>query len=343
MTKKTIRTLDALLAEGFIKDEDLNELQPVVEEFSLAIPPLMQKLIDKNNPNDPIAYQFVPSIKELEVEPKELKDPIGDDVHSPVKGIIHRYPDRCLFTPVLVCPVYCRFCFRREKVGLGSESLSPEELENAFLYIQNNKNIWEVILTGGDPLILKPKILKNIISRLNAIPHVEIIRIHTRIPVVEPERITSELIAALKDKKPVYIMIHANHPTEFTQEATEVISHLSDAGIPLLSQTLLIKNVNDNIEVLSQLMRLFLKNRIKPYYLHHGDLARGTKHFRTTIATGRQLMRELRGRFSGMCQPTYVLDIPGGFGKVPIGPDYITEINEEEYCVQDYKGHKHSY
>lgn len=347
-TKKSIRTLAGLTQQGLVHAKDLSALEKVVDNFSLAISGQMHQLIDKNDPNDPIARQFIPSPKELLVSPIELVDPISDGAFTTVKGIVHRYPDRCLFTPVLVCPVYCRFCFRREKIGAGSETLTASELEAAFNYISDHQEIWEVILTGGDPLILKPHLLKSFLDRLNTIEHVEVIRFHTRVPIVESHRITHEMIAALKCKKAVYINIHANHPKEFTEEAVKAVAALVDAGIPLLSQTLLIKNINDNIETLSQLMRCFIKNRIKPYYLHQGDLARGTEHFRTSIAEGQKLMEQLRGRFSGICQPTYVLDIPGGYGKVPIGPSYITPKNgivesEEHYCVKDYHGNIHDY
>ncbi|EKD73995.1 MAG: hypothetical protein ACD_45C00118G0016 [uncultured bacterium] len=348
MKKKPIRTLEALSNQNLIQKTDLSALQDVVRHFSISVTDHMHQLIDKTNPDDPIAKQFIPSIEELNISAKEKSDPIGDMPHTAAKGIIHRYPDRCLFTPVHVCPVYCRFCFRKEKVGASSETLTPEELELAFTYIKNHKEIWEVIITGGDPLILKPVMLKEFFNRLTAIDHVEVIRIHTRVPIVEPNRINKKMIAAIKCKKPVYIVLHANHPKEFTQEAIRACAAFIDAGIPMLSQTVLLKNLNDTIEVLSTLMRCFIKHRIKPYYLHHGDLAKGTAHFRTTIAEGQHLMKQLRGRFSGICQPTYVLDIPGGHGKVPIGPNYIS-IEEnclnaaQQCCIEDYQGNIHHY
>lgn len=342
MKMKAIRTLTALEKEGLIKSEDTSALAKVVENFSLSISDQMHQLIDKTNPDDPIAMQFIPSVQELNIDARERMDPIGDDSHTTIKGIIHRYPDRCLLTPVRVCPVYCRFCFRREKIGADSETLSAAELDAAYAYIQDHPEIWEVILTGGDPLILKPITIKKIIKELCEIKHVEIIRIHTRIPVVESRRINPEMIAALKCNKPVYVVLHANHPKEFTREAMDACAALIDAGFPMLSQTTLIKNLNNQIDVLSELMRCFIKNRIKPYYLHHCDLARGTQHFRTSIAEGQQLMKQLRGRFSGMCQPVYVLDIPGGYGKVPIGPNYLQE-SDGQYIVEDYCGNQHTY
>lgn len=344
MIKKSLRTLINLKEHKLINNEDIPVLKEVVENFSVAISAQMYDLIDTANPNDPIAKQFIPSAKELLVAESETSDPIGDNVHTTVKGIIHRYPDRCLLTPVHVCPVYCRFCFRREKIGSSAQTMSQIELDHAYDYIAEHKEIWEVILTGGDPLILKPHQLKSIINRLNAIEHVEIIRIHTRIPVVESQRINDEMLDALKCNKTVYIAIHANHPREFTQQAINACASLTAAGITLLSQTTLLKGINDHIDVLSQLMRTFVKNRIKPYYVHHADQAKGTQHFRTTIAEGQKLMKQLRGRFSGICQPTYVLDIPGGYGKVPVSSSYIQDNTiENTYNIEDYCGNKHHY
>lgn len=346
MNKKSIKTLPELILQGLVKEEQAPALQAVVEDFSLAISDQMHQLIDKADPNDPIAKQFVPSLQELNILPIERIDPIGDETHTAVKGVVHRYPDRCLFTPVHVCPVYCRFCFRKEKVGPDSQTLAPQEMEAAYRYIEEHKDIWEVILTGGDPLILKPVSLKKIIDRLSAISHVEVIRIHTRVPVVESHRIQADMVNALKCHKPVYVVLHANHPKEFTPEAIKACATLVDAGIPMLSQTVLLKEVNDNIDVLSQLMRCFIKNRIKPYYLHQGDMARGTEHFRTSIEAGQNLMKQLHGRFSGLCQPTYVLDIPGGHGKAPIGPCYLhaeKSDSQPSYKIEDYRGNIHLY
>jgi len=342
MKQTTIRNLKEIAELGLIKLDELERLEKVVNHLPLSVTNQMLQAINPEDPNDPIAKQFIPSANELSLTAEETKDPIGDHLHEKVKGLIHRYPDRCLLTPVHVCPVYCRFCFRKEVVGNSSGTMSDLELEDGFAYIQSHPEIWEVILTGGDPLILKPQRLKMIIERLNAIPHVEIIRIHTRIPVVDSKRINSEMVTALKIKKPVYVLLHANHPNEFTDEAIRACAMLVDAGIPMLSQSVLLKDINDNVDTLSSLMKTFLKNRIKPYYLHHADLAEGTKHFRVSIQKGQELMQALRGKFSGMCQPTYVLDIPGGYGKIPIGPCYINSTNNN-YQIEDYLGKLHHY
>ena|SRR3990167_10164596 len=343
MKKNSTRTLEALVQHALIKEKDIPVLKKALAHLPLAISQQMLQLIDQTTNNDPIARQFIPSENELNISPIERDDPIGDNAHQIVSGIVHRYPDRCLFMPVHICPVYCRFCFRKEKIGRSKTTLSQHETNAAINYISNHHEIWEVIITGGDPLILKPIQLQSIIERLNNIQHVEIIRIHTRIPVVEPHRIHTELIHALKCDKPVYVVLHANHPKEFSKDATDACKNLVDAGIPMLSQTTLLKDINDNIEVLSDLMKCFIKNRIKPYYLHHADLVKGTSHFRTSIETGQQLMKQLRGRFSGLCQPTYVLDIPGGYGKVPIGPCYLTKNHDDQYTVLDYCDQNHHY
>lgn len=343
---KTLRTTQSLIDADLIDSSRRTEIDAVSKHFATAIPAPMADLIDRDHlENDPIAQQFVPSAAELEVKQDELNDPIGDEVHTSVKGIIHRYPDRCLFKPINVCPVYCRYCFRRETVGPNNEALTPDELETAFTYIENHPEIWEVILSGGEPLIMKPKTLAKIINRLDKIASLGVIRIHTRVPMVAPERIDTEMLTVLKNcQKPVVIVLHANHAKEFTDAACTAITKLAESGFMLLSQSVLLANINDNIEALSQLMRAFVRNRVKPYYLHHADLARGTSHFRVSIKKGQALMRQLRGRFSGICQPTYVLDIPGGFGKVPINYCYLHQDAEEinKYRVKDYQGVEHN-
>ncbi len=317
------------------------ELQQVAAQFSLQITPAMKKLIDPNDGKDPIAAQFIPTPDELFIHPEEIKDPISDYTFSPVEGIVHRHTDRVLLKLLNVCAVHCRFCFRREQINVPENNLSDAGLDKALDYIAQHSEIWEVILTGGDPLVLSDRRIKDIINRLNAIPHIKIIRIHTRIPVVNPVRITSVLIDALKGRAPVYILLHCNHPREMTEQARKACALLVDAGLPMLSQSVLLRGVNDNPETLSELMRCFVENRIKPHYLHHGDLARGTTHFRTTVERGRNLLRGLRS-LSGLCQPTYLLDIPGGHGKVSLAPAYA-EKTAEGWAVEDYQGNHHNY
>jgi lysine 2,3-aminomutase len=335
----TLRFPSELIDAGLVAPERRAELERVAVRYAVAITPDLADLIDRNDPNDPIARQFVPDIAELSTTPDERADPIGDNAHSPVEGIVHRYPDRVLLKLVNVCAVYCRFCFRREMVGPGRQMLSPDRIDAALAYVRSRPEIWEVILTGGDPLVLSARRLSEIVKRIAAIEHVKIIRFHTRLPVVAPDKITSSLIRAMKAPgKTTYVALHANHPRELTPAARAACARIIDAGIPMVSQSVLLRGVNDDVETLSALMRAFVECRIKPYYLHHGDLAPGTSHFRTTIAEGQALMRALRGRVSGLAQPAYVLDIPGGYGKVPVGPNYVGED-----VVEDINGVKRDY
>jgi lysine 2,3-aminomutase len=336
----TLRTSPQLVGSGLVPEAEATALEAVAARYAVAIPTAFAALIDPSDPNDPIALQFVPDAAELETSPEERADPIGDLTHSPVDGLVHRYPDRVLLKPLHVCPVYCRFCFRREMVGPeGMGTMSPAALETAYAYIAAHPEIWEVILTGGDPLVLAPRRLRQIVAGLDAIPHVKVIRVHTRVPVADPGIVDGELIAALKaSSKTVYIGVHANHPRELTPQARAALARLADAGLPLLSQTVLLRGVNNDVGTMSELMRGFVESRVRPYYLHHPDLAPGTARFRVSIEEGRALMRALRGHISGLCMPTYVLDIPGGHGKSPVGPDYVT--NGE---VEDFRGGRHAY
>ena len=324
MAHGILHTLDELAAARLVPAVT-PELRAVAEQFSIAITPAMVELIDPDDPSDPIAAQFVPTPAEQLVAPTELADPIGDERHSPLKGLVHRYPDRVLLKPLHACAVYCRFCFRREQVGAGGEVMTADELRAALDYIRGHEEIWEVILSGGDPLLLSDRRLAEIVDALNGIEHVKVIRFHTRIPVVAPEKITDELVAILHGPKPIYVLLHCNHASELTDGARKACARLVDAGIPMLSQSVLLRGVNDSVEALRDLMRAFVEIRVKPHYLHHPDLARGTGHFRVPLDEGQELMRGLRGHLSGLCQPSYILDIPGGNGKVPVGPVYAHE------------------
>jgi len=338
MTLRVREILDA----GLVAPERLDELREVAAQFSVALTEDVATLIDPADPADPIAAQFVPSAAELQTAEEEQTDPIGDERWSPVPGIVHRYPDRVLLKPSLICPVYCRFCFRREQIGARGKVLSRAALDRACAYIRERPEIWEVIVTGGDPFLLSPRRIKSIVETLAAIDHVQVIRFHTRVPVVDPRRVNAALVAALDSDKAVYLVIHANHPRELTDAAKAAVTRLTRAGIPLLSQSVLLRGVNDDAAVLEDLFRKLVAMRVKPYYLHHPDLARGTGHFRGDIAEGQQLMRALRGRVSGLCQPTYVLDIPGGHGKVPIGPCWLKH-DGEGWVVEDSAGTRHRY
>jgi lysine 2,3-aminomutase len=351
----TLREPAELIAHGLARPTDLADLERVASRYAVAITPDIAALIDPSDARDPIARQFVPTADELVTHTSERADPIGDDARSPVAGIVHRYPDRVLFKLVHVCAVYCRFCFRREMVGPGKDNaLSKAAYLDAIGYIRAHPDIWEVILTGGDPLMLSARRLSQIMADLAAIDHVRIIRIHTRVPVADPDRISDEMVGSLRVKgATTWIALHANHARELTGRARAAIARMVDAGIPMVSQSVLLSGVNDTPAALEALMRAFVECRIKPYYLHHGDLAPGTAHLRTTLEHGRQLMRALRGKVSGLCQPEYVLDIPGGAGKSPVGPNYLQpedsfdgqreEQPETRYRVLDYCGEVHLY
>jgi len=352
---RTLREPAELVARGLAPAVDLPDLEKVAARYAVAVTPDMAALIDPRDPDDPIARQFIPSAEELVTQRNEDADPIGDHSHSPVAGIVHRYPDRVLFKLVHICAVYCRFCFRREMVGPGkATALPPAAYNGALDYIRAHPEVWEVILTGGDPLMLSPRRLAEIMADLAAIDHVKIIRIHTRVPVADPRRVSADMVAALKAAGATcWVALHANHARELTADVRAACARLIDAGIPMVSQSVLLRGVNDNAAALEALMRAFVECRIKPYYLHHGDLAPGTSHLRTTLKHGQELMRALRGQVSGLCQPEYVLDIPGGHGKAPVGPNYLSPANsfsqereqfeETRYRVVDYCGDVHLY
>ena len=332
-----MRSGRALSAAGLIDAARVGEADAVARRYAVAVTPQVSKLIEPGAADDPIARQYLPDPRELTRMPEERDDPIGDDAHSPLPGLVHRYPDRVLLMPTTACPVYCRFCFRRERVGHGATTMSASEIDDALAYIAARPGIREAILTGGDPMILSARRLGGILRRVAAIRTVEILRIHTRVPVADPKRVDSALIGALRQRVPVYVLIHCNHPREIDRESARAIAALADAGIPLLGQTVLLKGVNDDAETLATLFRAMVRHRVRPYYLHHPDLAPGTAHFRLSIEEGQALMRALRGRISGLCQPNYVIDIPGGHGKVPVGPVF----RAEDGALRDWLGGLH--
>jgi len=315
-----LTSLDDLLAVGLITDRERSALRPAEASLAVRITGTMRARMEEARNADALRAQFIPSARELEVDPLERFDPVGDETHSPLPGLVHRYPDRVLLKIVSTCAVYCRFCFRREMVGpTASRAPTKAQIDAALSYVRDTPQIREVILSGGDPFIVSPERAATLTAAVDAIEHVSVIRWHTRIPVVDPERVTDAFAQALAaPRSTVVVAIHANHAAEITPASEAAIRRLRAAGILLVSQSVLLKDINDSPEALESLMRAFLRLGILPYYLHHGDLARGTSHFRTSLAEGLALIEGLRGRLSGLAQPTYVLDLPGGGGKVPV-------------------------
>lgn len=328
-----------------IEETERDRLNDVAARYTVRLTPHIVQSIRPGATNDPVARQYQPDVRELETTPAEHVDPIGDHTHSPVKGIVHRYPDRALLMPVEICAAYCRFCFRRERVGHNENAILPDaDLDTALDYIRAAPGIREVILSGGDPLVLSPRRLKTILGALDEIAHVKSLRIHTRLPLVDPDRINEALTAVIESlQKPVYIVIHVNHRQELTPAVRLGLKRLRRAGAILLSQSVLLKDVNDSARALEDLFCALVENGVKPYYLHHPDLAPGTAHFRVPVATGQAIMQSLRGRVSGLALPTYVLDIPGGYGKVPIGPTCLEQTADGTYRVMDWQGQIHQY
>jgi lysine 2,3-aminomutase len=333
--QSTLRSTAALATAGLIDPRDAPQIEAVAARYAIAITPVVSALIER--PDDPIGRQFIPYPRELVTAPHESGDPIADDALSPIKGVVHRYPDRALLKPLLICPVYCRFCFRREHVGPDGGVLTEAELQAAYDWFAARPEIREVILTGGDPLMLSPRRLASIVQALSAIPHVELLRVHTRVPTTDPARVTTALAESLTTDKGLWLVLHANHAREFTPDGKAAIRRFQSHAIPVLGQSVLLRGVNDSAEALEALFRAMLVARVKPYYLHQLDPAPGTARFHVPIEEGRQLLAALRGRVTGLAWPTYVLDIPGGYGKVPIGPGYL-----EAGGVRDTSGTRHA-
>jgi len=341
---KSLTTLAELQRAGLIDGDAASLLAPVAARYAVAVTREMAALATGTGADDPIRRQFLPDGRELQILPEERPDPIGDGAHSPARGVVHRYPDRALLKVTGLCPVYCRFCFRREMVGPGKDQeLSADDLAAAVAYLAGQPDLFEVIVTGGDPFVLSPRRITDIAARLGALTQIAVVRWHTRVPVVAPDRITGDLVTALKASgaKAVYVAVHANHAREFTPAARDALARLADAGLVLVGQTVLLRGINDNADTLADLMRAFVANRVKPYYLHHPDLAPGTGHFRLSIAEGQKLVAALRGRISGLAQPTYVLDVPDGRGKVPIGPT-AADVSPSRTVVTDLGGAEHA-
>jgi lysine 2,3-aminomutase len=308
------------------------------DRLPMAITPYFLCQIDADNPECPLRKQVIPHIEEHFFCSRELEDPCGEEKDSPVPKVVHRYPDRVLLIATEACVSYCRYCTRKRIVGRRTQSIDREQLARACDYISGNKKIRDVLISGGDPLSLCDEKIETILKSLRAIKHVEILRIGTRVPVFLPQRITPELVAMLKKYHPVYVSIHFSHPREITPETSRACEMLADAGIPLGSQTVLLRNINDNAVTIKKLLQELLRIRVRPYYLYQCDLAVGTEHFRTPISTGINIIEKLRGHTTGYAVPTFVVDAPGGGGKIPLSPSYFISLVEGRAVLRNYEG-----
>ncbi|MGI6359240.1 MAG: lysine 2,3-aminomutase [Bacillota bacterium] len=317
------------------------EEQGVVRCLSLlrmAITPFFSTLMDPDNPVCPLRRQAIPTVQELYCAPEDMADPLSEDEHSPAPGLIHRYPDRVLFLVTDRCAMYCRHCTRRRLAGVRDQARSCDELDQALAYIERTPVVRDVLLSGGDALILPDEQLQYILERLRRIPHVEIVRVGTRVPITLPQRITPQLAQILRQHHPLYVNIHCNHPAEITPQAASACALLADAGIPLGSQTVLLRGINDCPQVMQQLMHKLLQIRVRPYYIYQCDLAQGISHFRTPISTGIQIIESLRGHTSGLAVPSYVVDAPGGGGKIPLQPQYLLSQSSHRAVLRNFEG-----
>ena len=341
--KNRIRTKDVLSKIINITPEEEKGIDGAGTKLTMSIPPYFASLMDPEDPNCPIRLQSVPQGYELETAPEEMADPCGEDKNSPVHGLVHRYPDRVLFLVNEMCAMYCRYCTRSRMVGDGHRTLSPATYSAALDYIRSNKKIRDVLISGGDPLTLSDHLLEFLIKSLKEIPHVEFVRIGTRIPVTLPQRVTFDLVKMFKKYSPIWMSIHFNHPKEITKRVKFACDLLADSGIPMGSQTVLLRGINDKPAIMKKLVHELLKIRVRPYYIYQCDPILGSKHFRTTVATGINIIEKLRGHTTGYAVPTYVIDGPGGGGKIPINPNYVVAQEKGKYILRNYAGKEYIY
>lgn len=321
-----------------ITEEEEKEIGEVLKKFRMGITPYYASLMDPNDPNCPIRKQAVPTIMETYESVADMEDPLSEDEDSPVPGITHRYPDRVLFLITDQCSMYCRHCTRRRFAGQQDAGVPMDKIEKGIEYIRNTKEVRDVLLSGGDALLISDDKLEYIIKELRKIPHVEIIRIGSRTPVVMPMRITDDLVNMLKKYHPIWLNMHFNHPKEITEEAKEAARKMADAGIPLGNQTVLLRGINDNSKTMMDLVHGLVKMRIRPYYIYQCDLSMGIEHFRTKVSKGLEIMESLRGHTSGFAVPTFVVDAPGGGGKIPVMPNYVISMSPTKLVLRNYEG-----
>jgi lysine 2,3-aminomutase len=338
-----ITTLEQLKEILELTPEEIEGVKNSKGRLALAVTPYFVSLMDPSNPNCPIRRQAIPRIEECHLSKNDMVDPCGEDKDSPVPGLVHRYPDRVLLLVTDQCAVYCRYCTRRRLVGSNERSITQGNFEEVLKYLKSHRKVRDVLLSGGDPLLLENERLEEILSRLRAIPHIELLRIGTRAPVTLPQRITGGLVRMLKKYHPLMISIHFTHPKEITEAVSRACIELADGGIPLGSQTVLLKGINDKPYIMKKLVQELLKIRVRPYYIYQCDLAMGTEHFRTSVATGIQIIEKLRGHTTGYAVPTFVVDAPGGGGKIPIEPVYLISRGKGKVVLRNYEGKSFEY
>jgi lysine 2,3-aminomutase len=336
--KHRIETFDELRKYIKLTEAEEEGVKKSLETLRMAITPYYLSIIDLNNPDCPIRKQAIPSVMELHMSKADLLDPLHEDEDAPVPGLTHRYPDRVLFLITDMCAMYCRHCTRRRFAGQTDSESPSERIQKGIDYIARTPEVRDVLLSGGDALLISDKLLENIIQKLRQIPHVEIIRIGTRVPVVMPQRITDDLVNMLKKYHPIWINTHFNHPDEMTPEAVESCRKMADAGIPLGNQSVLLRGVNDNTDIMKKLVHKLVFNRVRPYYIYQCDLSMGLEHFRTPVSKGIEIIENLRGHTSGYAVPTYVVDAPGGGGKIPVAPTYLISQSPEKVVLRNFEG-----
>ena len=342
--KHRIRAKEELSQIIKLTPEEEKGIDKAKGRLSMAITPYWATLMDPEDENCPIRRQAVPVSSEFIVSPHEMTDPCAEDRDSPAPHLVHRYPDRVLLLATDHCAMYCRHCTRRRLVGEHEEDNNgATKFDAAIEYIKNNRKIRDILISGGDPLTMEDDVLENLIQRIRSISHVEFLRIGTRVPVTLPQRITEQLVNMLKKYSPIWMSIHFNHPKEITKRCKNACDMLSEAGIPLGSQTVLLKGINDRPFIMKKLVHELLQIRVRPYYIYQCDPVRGTQHFRTPVAVGINIIEKLRGHTSGYAVPTYVIDGPGGGGKIPIGPNYILSQAKGKYVLRNYKGKIYTY
>ena len=332
-----IATVEEFSEHICLTEEEREGFRFANKKLAVSVTPYFLNLIESDNPNCPIRRQVVPRVEEMETAPEEMLDPVGEEKTMPVPGIVHRYPDRVLFLVTDRCAAYCRYCTRSRMVSNSQDYNFHSDLEGGLEYIEGNTEVRDVLLSGGDPLLFSDRKLEYLLGRLRRIEHVEFVRIGSRVPVFVPQRITDEVCAILKENGPVWMSLHINHPSECTHELYEACEKLSYAGVPLGNQSVLLRGVNDDLETMQSLVHRLLMMRVRPYYLYQCDLITGSAHLRTDVATGIEIIRGLRGHTSGYAVPQFVIDAPGGGGKIPLNPDYVERINDDEVVLRNYE------